>query len=57
MPEKTEVNQKDLKAVLVKWSDELNCPVYIHEDGRMFVPMTGQFAGYYEEVKNATPKE
>lgn len=50
---KTTVKENELKAVLVKWSDELNCPVYIHEDGRMFIPMTGQWAGYYEEVQKA----
>lgn len=39
-----------MKVVEVKWNDSLSIPIYVLEDGREFMPMTGQFAGYYEEV-------
>lgn len=48
----SEVQNENLKEVDILWSEKYSCPIYILADGKRYIPMTGEFAGYYEEVSD-----
>lgn len=44
------LTEGDLQEVKIKWSIKYGIPVFSLPDGSLWIPSTGEYAGYYEEV-------
>jgi hypothetical protein len=53
MSKSVDIPKDDLIKVDILWSQKYAMPVFITKDGTMYMPSTGEYAGYYDELVRA----
>lgn len=45
-----DVSNDKLEDVDILWSTKFACPIYILANGDRYMPLTGEYAGYYGKI-------